>query len=46
MRGMPSMRKILISLGACVTPVLSAFFMLFLMASMYAQVNGYKWSAW
>jgi hypothetical protein len=38
-RGLPSMRKILISLGACVSPVLSAFLMLFIMASMYAQVH-------
>ncbi len=37
-RKLASMRKILISLGACVTPVLSAFFMLFIMASVYAQV--------
>jgi hypothetical protein len=33
------MRKILISLGACVPPVLSAFVMLFIMASIYAQVQ-------
>ncbi len=38
-RGLPSMRKILISLGACVSPVLSAFVMLFIMASMYAQAR-------
>jgi hypothetical protein len=33
------MRKILISLGACVSPVLSAFVMLSIMASIYAQVQ-------
>jgi hypothetical protein len=32
------MRKILISLGACVKPVLSAFVILFILASIYAQV--------
>ena len=34
------MRKILISLGACVKPVLSAFVILFILASIYAQVLG------
>jgi hypothetical protein len=34
-----SMRKILISLGACVKPVLSAFVILFILASVYAQVS-------
>jgi hypothetical protein len=33
------MRKILISLGACVKPVLSAFVILFILASIYAQVR-------
>jgi hypothetical protein len=33
-----AMRKILISLGACVRPVLCAFVMLFILASVYAQV--------
>ncbi len=33
-----AMRKILISLGACVKPVLSAFLILFILASIYAQV--------
>jgi hypothetical protein len=32
------MRKILISLGACVKPVLCAFVILFILASVYAQV--------
>jgi hypothetical protein len=32
------MRKILISLGACVKPVASAFVILFILASVYAQV--------
>ena len=32
------MRKILISLGACVQPVASAFVILFILASVYAQV--------
>ncbi len=34
------MRKILISLGACVKPVASAFVILFILASVYAQVAG------
>jgi hypothetical protein len=33
-----SMRKILISLAACVKPVASAFVILFILASVYAQV--------
>ncbi len=33
------MRKIIISLGACVKPVLSAFVILFILASIYAQVG-------
>jgi hypothetical protein len=33
-----SMRKILISLGACFKPVLSAFVILFILASVYSQV--------
>ena len=33
------MRKILISLGACVKPVTSAFVILFILASVYAQVR-------
>ncbi len=32
------MRKILIPLGACVKPVASAFVILFILASIYAQV--------
>ena len=31
------MRKILISLGACIKPVLCAFVILFILASVYAQ---------
>jgi hypothetical protein len=37
------MRKILISLGACVKPVLGAFVILFILASIYAQVLSFAW---